>query len=88
VLAARLMPGVPAGLLHYVAGASPVRARAFAGALAIGAVVRTVPYVLLGQGLGSGSLLTLLVGAASIALGGIGAAVLVGSLRRSRAALG
>ena len=88
VLAARLMPGVPAGLLHYVAGASPVRARPFAAALAIGALVRTVPYVLLGHGLGTGSVLTLVVAAGSIALGGIVAAVLVGSLRRQQPALG
>jgi uncharacterized membrane protein YdjX (TVP38/TMEM64 family) len=34
ILAARLMPGVPAGGLHYAAGASPVRARSFAAAIA------------------------------------------------------
>jgi uncharacterized membrane protein YdjX (TVP38/TMEM64 family) len=37
VLAAGLMPGVPAGGLHYVAGLSPVRARSFALARALGA---------------------------------------------------
>jgi uncharacterized membrane protein YdjX (TVP38/TMEM64 family) len=87
VLAARLMPGVPAGGLHYVAGASAVRARPFAAALAIGALVRTVPYVLLGQGLGSGSLAALLVAAASIALGGAAAVVLARRLRRSAVAV-
>lgn len=52
ILAARLMPGMPAGGLHYAAGVSPVRADRFAGAIAIGAALRTVPYALLGQGVG------------------------------------
>jgi uncharacterized membrane protein YdjX (TVP38/TMEM64 family) len=34
ILAARLMPGVPATGLHYAAGVSPVRTRAFVGAIA------------------------------------------------------
>jgi uncharacterized membrane protein YdjX (TVP38/TMEM64 family) len=83
VLAARLMPGVPATGLHYAAGVSPVSARGFAGAIAIGALLRTVPYALLGEGLGSGSMLTLLLAAGSIALGGLAAIVLVHRLRRS-----
>src|SRR6187200_2642498 len=67
ILAARLTPGVPATGLHYAAAVSRVRARAFAGAIAIGALLRTVPYALLGDGLGSGSLLTTFVAAGSIA---------------------
>ena len=82
VLAARLMPGVPAGWLHYAAGASPVRLRAFAAAIAIGALLRTVPYALLGNGLGSGSLLALLVAGGSIALGAVVAAVVIRQIRR------
>lgn len=83
VLAARLMPGMPVAGLHYVAGVSPVSARAFAAAIAIGAALRTVPYALLGQGLGSGSPVVLLVAGASIALGGATAAILVRQLRRA-----
>lgn len=83
VLAARMMPGVPVGALHYVAGVSPVRARAFAAAIAVGALLRTVPYAVLGQGLGSGSLVTVLVAGASIVLGGLVAAVLLAQLRRT-----
>jgi len=83
LLAARLMPGVPVTGLHYAAGISPVRARAFAGAIAIGAVLRTVPYAILGQGLGSGSVTTILVAAASILLGGLTAGMLIRRLRRS-----
>jgi uncharacterized membrane protein YdjX (TVP38/TMEM64 family) len=82
VLAARLMPGVPAGGLHYVAGVSPVSARAFAAAMAIGALLRTVPYAVLGQGLGSGSLATILLATGSIVLGGLAAAVLLRHLRQ------
>lgn len=83
VLAARLMPGVPACALHYAAGASPVRLRAFAAAMAIGALLRTVPYAVLGDGLGSGSALTVLVAGASIALGGVAATLLARRLRHA-----
>jgi len=38
VLAARLLPGVPATALHYACGMSPVRPRAFAAAMTIGAL--------------------------------------------------
>jgi uncharacterized membrane protein YdjX (TVP38/TMEM64 family) len=80
------MPGVPATGLHYAAAVSRVRARTFAGAIAIGALVRTVPYALLGEGLGSGSLLTLFVAAGSIALSGLAAAFLIRLIRRPAAA--
>jgi uncharacterized membrane protein YdjX (TVP38/TMEM64 family) len=86
ILAARLMPGVPATGLHYAAAVSRVRARAFAGAIAIGALVRTAPYALLGDGLGSGSLLTLCVAAGSIALSGLAAAILIRLIRTPAAA--
>jgi uncharacterized membrane protein YdjX (TVP38/TMEM64 family) len=86
VLAARLLPGVPATGLHYAAAVSPVRARAFAGAIAIGALLRTVPYALLGEGLGSGSLVTTFVAATSIALSALAAAVLIRQIRGPAAA--
>ena len=86
VLAARLMPGIPACGLHYAAGVSPVPARSFAGAIAIGALLRTVPYAVLGQGIGSGSILTMLVAGGSIALGGLAAGVLVRHVRRPASA--
>ena len=54
MLAARLMPGVPATGLHYVAGVAPVGVPAFAAAMALGALVRTAPYAVLGQGIGWG----------------------------------
>jgi uncharacterized membrane protein YdjX (TVP38/TMEM64 family) len=82
VLAARLMPGVPAGALHYAAGVSPVSARAFAAAIAVGALLRTVPYAVLGQGLVSGSLATILVAGGSIVVGGLAATVLLRHLRQ------
>lgn len=58
-----------------------MRPRAFPAAMAIGALLRTVPYVLLGQALGSGSPLALALGAASIVLGGAGGGLLVWRLR-------
>lgn len=85
VLAARLMPGVPTSGLHYAAGASPVSARAFVAAIAIGAVLRTVPYAVLGQGLGSGSITTVLIAAASSVLGAGVAGLLVRQIRRAPA---
>jgi uncharacterized membrane protein YdjX (TVP38/TMEM64 family) len=81
VLAARLMPGVPATGLYYAAGASAVRLRAFAPAIAIGALLRTTPYALLGQGLVSGSAVTIGIAAASIVIGGAGALLLARGLR-------
>jgi uncharacterized membrane protein YdjX (TVP38/TMEM64 family) len=85
VLAARLMPGMPATGLHYAAGIAPVRTRAFTAAIAVGALLRTTPYALLGGGLAAGSLVAVGVAVASIALGGLGAAVLFRQVRRDGA---
>jgi uncharacterized membrane protein YdjX (TVP38/TMEM64 family) len=85
VLAARLTPGVPSTALHYAAGLSPVGARPFAAAIAVGALLRTAPYALLGQGLASGSAATMLLAGGSIALGAVAAAALVWRLRAAAA---
>jgi uncharacterized membrane protein YdjX (TVP38/TMEM64 family) len=82
ILAARLMPGVPASGLHYAAGVSPVRRWPFTAAIAIGALLRTTPYALLGQGLATGSAVPLIAAAASMAIGAGGATLL---LRQARA---
>jgi uncharacterized membrane protein YdjX (TVP38/TMEM64 family) len=82
ILASRLLPGAPATALHYAAGVSQVRPRAFAAAIAVGALLRTVPYALLGSGLASGSTSTLLVAGGSIAFGGVAAAGLARHIRR------
>jgi uncharacterized membrane protein YdjX (TVP38/TMEM64 family) len=82
ILAARLMPGVPASGLYLAAGASPVRRRSFTAAIAIGALLRTTPYALLGHGLGSGSAGAVVIAAASAVIGG-GCALLL--FRRLRA---
>jgi uncharacterized membrane protein YdjX (TVP38/TMEM64 family) len=82
ILAARLMPGVPATGLHYAAGVAPVRARAFIVAIAIGALLRTVPYAVLGQGLASGSTTTLALAGISIVIGAVAAGLLARTLRR------
>jgi uncharacterized membrane protein YdjX (TVP38/TMEM64 family) len=82
ILAARLMPGVPASGLYYAAGVSPVRRPAFTAAIASGALLRTTPYALLGHGLATGSALPLIAAAASGVIGAGGAALL---LRHARA---
>ena len=85
MLAARMMPGIPVTGLHYVAGISPVSRRAFVAAIAIGALLRTIPYAILGQGLSSGSIVTILIAAGSVALGGATTALLLRRLRRADA---
>jgi uncharacterized membrane protein YdjX (TVP38/TMEM64 family) len=83
ILAARLMPGVPATALHYAAGASPVRYGAFTAAIAIGALVRTAPYAVLGQGLASGSPLAAALAVIPVTIGAAGGMVLVRRMRRA-----
>lgn len=77
VLAARLMPGVPASALYYAAGVSSVRGSAFTAAIAVGALLRTTPYALLGDGLATGSVVPLVVAAASVAIGAAAATLLL-----------
>ena len=77
------MRGVPASGLHYAAVISPVRRSAFTAAIAIGALLRTTPYALLGEGLATGSAFALIIAASSIAIGTAGATLL---LRQVRAA--
>jgi uncharacterized membrane protein YdjX (TVP38/TMEM64 family) len=81
ILAARLMPGVPATGLYYAAGVSPVRRSEFTAAIAIGALLRTTPYALLGHGLASGSAVPLIAAAASVVIGAGGATLLVRQTR-------
>jgi uncharacterized membrane protein YdjX (TVP38/TMEM64 family) len=83
ILAARLMPGVPATGLYYAAGASPVRRAPFIAAIAIGALLRTTPYAFLGDGLATGSAVPLIAAGASGVIGAGGATLL---LRQARAA--
>jgi uncharacterized membrane protein YdjX (TVP38/TMEM64 family) len=66
---------------------SPVRTRAFAAAMAIGALLRTVPYAILGQGLSSASIATILIAVGSVALGAVSAGILVRLIRRTDAAV-
>jgi uncharacterized membrane protein YdjX (TVP38/TMEM64 family) len=51
VLTARLLPGTPAGVLNYAAGLTAMPVRAFAAAVAVGALPKTVAYVALGGAL-------------------------------------
>ena len=63
-----------------------VRTRAFAGAIAIGTLLRAVPYAILGQGLSSGSIKTSLIAGGSVALGAVSAGMLMRQMRRVDAA--
>ena len=84
VLACRLAPGTPSGLVNYVAGLAGVRPRALLGAVALGALPKTVAYVTLGGALsdplsGRGAFaVALYVGAAA------GSALIAGRLIRAR----
>ena len=51
VLASRLAPGTPAGILNYAAGLAGIRLRAILAAVALGALPKTVAYVALGGAL-------------------------------------
>ena len=83
VLACRLAPA-PSGLVNYVAGLAGIRPRALLGAVALGALPKTVAYVTLGGALSdplsgrSALALALYVGAAA------GGALIAGRLIRSR----
>jgi uncharacterized membrane protein YdjX (TVP38/TMEM64 family) len=51
VLACRLAPGTPSGVVNYVAGLAGIRPLACCGAVALGALPKTIAYVALGGAL-------------------------------------
>ena len=51
VLASRLVPGVPSGMVNYLAGVAGIGVRAFLAAVALGALPKTIAYVALGGAL-------------------------------------
>jgi uncharacterized membrane protein YdjX (TVP38/TMEM64 family) len=51
VLASRLAPGTPSGVVNYVAGLAGIRPRAFYAAVALGALPKTIAYATLGGAL-------------------------------------
>lgn len=51
VLTSRLAPGMPAGVINYLAGLAGIRPRAFFAAVALGALPKTIAYVALGGAL-------------------------------------
>ena len=84
VLACRLAPATPSGLVNYLAGLAGVHPRALLGAVALGALPKTIAYVTLGGALsdplsGRAALaIALYVGAAA------GGALIAGRLIRTR----
>jgi uncharacterized membrane protein YdjX (TVP38/TMEM64 family) len=51
VLAARLAPAVPSGVVNYLAGLAGIRLRTFCAAVALGSLPKTIAYVALGGAL-------------------------------------
>ena len=51
VLASRLAPGTPSGMVNYLAGLAGIRPRTFYAAVALGALPKTIAYVTLGGAL-------------------------------------
>ena len=51
VLACRLAPGAPSGIVNYLSGLAGIRPRAFFAAVALGALPKTIAYVSLGGAL-------------------------------------
>ena len=51
VLACRLAPGAPSGIVNYLSGLAGIRPRAFYAAVALGALPKTIAYVALGGAL-------------------------------------
>ncbi len=51
VLASRLAPGMPSGIVNYLAGLAGIRPRAFLLAVALGSLPKTLAYVSLGGAL-------------------------------------
>jgi uncharacterized membrane protein YdjX (TVP38/TMEM64 family) len=79
VLVSRLAPGVPSGIVNYVAGLSAIGAPAFLGAVCLGALPKTIAYVALG-----GALADPISGRGAVALGLYAAAALGGALAARR----
>jgi uncharacterized membrane protein YdjX (TVP38/TMEM64 family) len=86
VLACRLAPAMPSGMVNYLAGLAGIRSRAFFGAVALGALPKTIAYVSLGGALSDplsmrgGVAVALYVGAAA------GGALVARRLLRARPA--
>jgi uncharacterized membrane protein YdjX (TVP38/TMEM64 family) len=51
VLASRLAPGIPSGIVNYLAGLAGLRLRTIAAAVGVGALPKTIAYVALGGAL-------------------------------------
>jgi uncharacterized membrane protein YdjX (TVP38/TMEM64 family) len=84
VLASRLAPGVPSGIINYLAGLYGIRPRAFFAAVALGALPKTIAYVALGGALSDPLSARGAVAATLYAGAAAGGALVAGRLIRSR----
>jgi len=86
VLTSRLAPGTPAGVVNYLAGLAGIRPRAFAAAVALGALPKTIAYVTLGGALSDPLSLRGAVAVALYAGAALGGALLARRLVAARPA--
>ena len=85
VLASRLAPGVPAGIVNYLAGLSGIRTRAFVAAVALGSLPKTIAYVALGGALSDPVSTRGAIAVALYATAAVGGALVARRLVRVRA---
>ena len=83
VLASRLAPGVPAGMVNYLAGLAGIRPRAFLAAVALGALPKTIAYVALGGALSEPLSMRGALAVALYAAAAVGGALVAGHLVRT-----
>jgi uncharacterized membrane protein YdjX (TVP38/TMEM64 family) len=86
VLASRLAPGVPAGIVNYLAGLAGIRPRAFFAAVALGALPKTIAYVALGGALSEPLSTRGAIAASLYVAAAVGGALVARQLLRSRPA--
>jgi len=84
VLASRLAPGLPAGMVNYAAGLAGIRPRAFFAAVALGALPKTIAYVALGGALSDPLSARGALAAALYVSAAVGGALVARQLVRSR----
>ena len=78
-------PGVPAGIVNYLAGLSGIRTRAFVAAVALGSLPKTIAYVALGGALSDPISTRGAIAVALYATAAVGGALVARRLVRVRA---
>jgi uncharacterized membrane protein YdjX (TVP38/TMEM64 family) len=84
VLASRLAPGIPSGIVNYLAGLAGIRLRVHLGAVALGALPKTIAYVALGGALSNPFSARGLIAVGVYVAAGAGGALVARRLIRAR----